>query len=611
MRKGLLLTLVMVAIALSGYQALGRAPTISNIRDIVVGDADTATPPNTFVYPNAIDLNDKVSDIDGSDDQITWSFYEGSGTYQINGVDTQATSTLTAQIDPANKIAGPSVTANDPDDTDANNLTATIRNATLSPISGPNTDPGANNPEGFVDGTDKLVTLFASDGSSVGEKSFMVYTANDENDHTSPPTAIPTPCLNFDLRTTTGGFRTVKSGTGTFSSADGICIEVPGPGNNDLEWRSEYGTARGLELVDNAVWRCRVTAHNAGNVEETVPLWVFLFENGSQPEDTLLAGNVYGGEFVFLDASGMGGANTVGIARTNFEVWITPMAVQTAAWRDTTSGAFAPESDLHNDMRIRFRVFDVATSGGSSTGFGAENDLGSVCWDALAVDRFSLVDLIRGDVVYEDTALSTDTGLPLAEQWYAKYPSATTVTVDTGGVTLTPVLTNPGTPGVTGWLNQTIELFPGDGSASRGDYTKLTTDYPVPWEADTLYMVEFVMSAPGPVNHPNGLENQADIIRVGMDSATQEIGGMVLVDNNNMAASGPAMTSCPATPKSTPDTFTAFLFSHNVTLVGETTAHRLRPRADLINAATFGTANGMGGLDSIKYHSCKVTKVTF
>jgi len=602
MKKGLLLTLVMVAIALSGYRAMGRAPVVDDIKDIIVGDAG-ATPANTFVYPDAIDLNGIVNDPDGSDDQIIWSFYEPSGTYLINGAGSLADTQAASVINPptANKIAGPSVTAADPLDANGG-YTATVRNATLSPLAGGNTDPGAATPAGdYIAGSAKTITLFASDGSTIGETTFIAYSANDQNDATSPAQAPVYPCITYNFAgSSTNGYQTkVSGGTATFSpTATGICLEVPALGNNDVEWQGPYGeNPYGIELVANSVWRCRITAHNSGNAAETVPMWMFLFDNAFRSEDAgRIGANAFAGEFVFLDAPTQGSANTVGVTRTNFECWIAPMAVQTAAWNDLSSGGVATDCDLYNDMRLRFRVFDLVTGpDGSPLGYGADTDLGAVCLDQVQVDRYLLADMTADAVVYDKTIT-----LAGADRWTATAPNSTVT--EASGVTITPTVS-----GGVGWGNDVIKLTPGDGNWGDFSDAQLGDDFPIIWEANVLYMIEIMMSAPA----SGTPENQGDVIRMGMDCPTNEMAAMFLVDNNSLAASGPAATSSPGTPKATPDTFTAFFYSHNVSNVSVVSARRLRPRIDILNASSFSTGNGVGGLDPTKFHSCKVTKIHF
>lgn len=598
MRRGLTVTLVMVAIALSGYRALGRAPVVSDILDIVVGDAESATPPNVFVYPNAIDLNAKVNDPDGSDDQIIWSFLESSGTYLINGVGSLASAADATNPAADKKIAGPSVTAQDPDDSDSG-LTATVRNATLSPIGGPNVDPGV---AGIVAGSAKVITLFASDGATIGQTDFIAYTANDELDHTSPTTAPPVSVVNYNFAGSNRGWMT-KADAGNIVSfavvSNGICLEVPAAGSNDGEWQSPYGATPGVDLVANSVYRCRITAHNAGNGAETVPMWMFLFDNGYRAEDAPeIAANAFAGEFVFLDAPGQNGANTVGVARTDFECWIAPASVQTMAWNDADSGGVAAAADPYNDIRLRFRVFDR-----DGLGYGAETDLGRVCLDEVQVDRYLLADLQRGTVAYDKPIT-----LAGADKWTvlmsAETDGRTDPVTDSGGVTLDPTVS-----GGTGWIDgDVLQLVPGDNV--WGDYSdaQLGDDFPIVWTANKLYLIEVVMSAPGPATLA-GMQNPGDVIRLGMDCPTNEMAVMNFVDANSLQAAGAGATSAPALPKATPDTFTALFYTHNVSLVPVASARRLRPRIDILNATAFVTGQGVGGLDPTKFHSCKVTEL--
>jgi hypothetical protein len=73
MSKGLKVSLVTVAIALMGMSAMATAPVISDIPDPIVGGGETVTPSNTFVYPDAINLNFYVQD-DGGIENVVWSY---------------------------------------------------------------------------------------------------------------------------------------------------------------------------------------------------------------------------------------------------------------------------------------------------------------------------------------------------------------------------------------------------------------------------------------------------------------------------------------------------------------------------------------------------------
>jgi len=92
MRKGLTKTLMAVAVAIMAVQVMAMAPVILDIPSPVVGNAENVTPANGFVYPDAIDLTQYVTDLESDSAQIIWS-YEIIGTpkYRINNKDSMVT----------------------------------------------------------------------------------------------------------------------------------------------------------------------------------------------------------------------------------------------------------------------------------------------------------------------------------------------------------------------------------------------------------------------------------------------------------------------------------------------------------------------------------------
>ena len=99
MRKGLITALMAGALSL-GATSFAAAPTIFNLPDVTVGDLDApdcvGTGANFFVFTNAINLDEKVSDPDTPKASLLWSFAEyddildldsnpASQWYQVNG----------------------------------------------------------------------------------------------------------------------------------------------------------------------------------------------------------------------------------------------------------------------------------------------------------------------------------------------------------------------------------------------------------------------------------------------------------------------------------------------------------------------------------------------
>jgi hypothetical protein len=92
MRKGFLFTLLSIAFALTQVSnTYAEAPIIADPGDVIIGDLEGATNPatgtNVFVFPDAFNLGDIVSDDQTDDADIKWSFFEATGLITINGVE--------------------------------------------------------------------------------------------------------------------------------------------------------------------------------------------------------------------------------------------------------------------------------------------------------------------------------------------------------------------------------------------------------------------------------------------------------------------------------------------------------------------------------------------
>jgi len=182
MRKGLTVTLMSVSIVMMGAGAMAMAPVIGEIPSPIVGDAESVTPANLFVYPDAFNLANYVHDDATASGDIKWSFeIVGAAKYNINGVQPMNTGGGDDPINPGAKQINNQVLGGE-ENPDGNAASITIRNVNLSPIGGPNTDPGAS---GIVASETQLVTLYASDGTTYSMKSVFFYTDNDGADRLS------------------------------------------------------------------------------------------------------------------------------------------------------------------------------------------------------------------------------------------------------------------------------------------------------------------------------------------------------------------------------------------------------------------------------------------
>lgn len=554
MRKGLTLTLMtVVAIAMMGT-ASAMAPVIGDIPDIIVGDESAATPPNVFVYPDAINLDNFVTDADDPIANIRWS-YEVVGTqlYSINGV-----APLTTSDDPVN----PGAKAIDQSDTDAakvdaNAKTITVRDIALSPIS----NPSAPDP---VQDHSQAVTFWASDGEDVDSHTIVIWTDNDSNDRLSPEVGGGELIYsrNFAGGELTGWTWQLTVGGATSSSpaGQGLCIGVPLGGVNIGQWNQ---TANFIDLTPNAVFEIRATMDSTQSTLEAVPLFDFVYDNFPNPATSP---NAYGGDYLFLGNEG--GANAPGSGgRTNYRVFFTPMPILTPQFNNATTGAFTAANAPLNDMRVYFRIIDA-----DGAGYNAEADQGVICMENIAIWKYDMAqETAVGAAEYDVQNITASTHYGLAPG------GGTNFNFSGGDVTISP--TN-----AQGWNDEGIMIVqPGDNVLNVATGVGVLDDFPVAWDSDELFKVTVVLSG----SNAAADTNPPDAIRMGADGPTTE-----LLCANNVTPN----FSTIGTPKQDatvggPQTYVCYFYTHNETRSGLPNSHQIRPRFDLINVAALG-ANG-------------------
>jgi len=611
MRKGFSVTLATVAFAMLGFKATAMAPTIDAIPDIIVGDAENSSDANVFVFPNAIDLNAKVHDDDTSAAGIIWTFATSGGVYALNG----ATPVNIATDDLVNPPAAKRVdTQNDARDTDTNPRTVTVRDILRSPLPNLATYPAGSNGvtnSGTPPGTiidSRVVTLYASDGSTMSlanGASFIVYTRDNGFDAYSPEFTPPNTVYgpkNFKTAAgRTGWVFSQTGGSATQSSGDGIglCITVPAAGSNDGNWATPYGT--GVQLTANSVWETRMTVTTTQTVQGLTPLFVMVYDNnGGQDE--------YGGEMFYLDNEGgaNGPINPGTVGRSDFRVYMMPIQEQTPQFSDATNGFFTPTLDSANDMRLILRILD------SGLGFGSELDTGTVCWTDILVNKWDLtadmvVDNANVFSVSSFVNAATTPGQPGSFQQDAA-GDVTNLTFNAGGsVTLAPA---------TSWANGYITLFrPGDFNVnlSGSGSTAVNVDnWPITWEADTTYYIEYLLSSPNAASEVD----PPDAIRIGADVETSEI----LCDNfavpNTPDLSGGGFTASSSRGVSmpragTPQKYGCFFFSHSITKSAIADSHRWRPRFEILGSGGLAPLGRTSSTHGITVNGVTVKKVHF
>jgi len=570
MRKGLTLTLMAVVVSVMGLQAMAVAPVVIEIRDIIVGDAEDVSAANIFVYPDALDLNDYATDDGLPSDDLFWSFYDSTETYIINGMDS-----LSGSDDPTSPPAAKTINLAD-DETyvadagnvwnsrDTNPETITIRNNALSPITGSDyEEPGY---DGLDAGT--ALTLFCSDSDKYGSATLFVYSNNEGFDSFSGEGFVPIPVITRDFTGSTNGWtfeHLYGSTTSSSSTSGGICISTPAAGDQGSQWVGPYGETLygGTSLIDNNVYRIRLTMNSTQTTVNQCPLWDLIIEN--QTPTGSAGAFCYGADYWFLD--NWGGANAIqgpSVGRASFDIWWTPPCVNLPSWQ---SAAFSAEQDAQNDMRMQFRMIDFA-----SMGYNAENDSGTICISEIKVDRADISSLVSSATVYAEDNLT-------ASNWRstpAVSAGSTDSTFADGDLTIAPT---------SSWGDEIINVEPGDTDFSTGN---LADNYPFAWDGNTLYKMEVEMSAPD----ANSEAHPPDFIILRIDSASNELFmESYIVPNMDRAAM----------PKQGGGTYVGFFYSHNATLASDAELKNLRAHLAVgsLNAITAFTNDGGVVIESI------------
>jgi hypothetical protein len=409
MKKWVIPTLLTVSFALAqAVNTYAEAPTVRDWPDVCIGDIESITPSvtqgNVFVFPNAFDVrNFFVSDDTATSTDVKWSFLQLSGnTILINGVGSLSGvgGALGSNSDPIQPPTSLRITSNntDPGDTqsplpnqleDGNEFTLTFRDATLSPIAGPNTEPGMT---GTVNTS--VITVFASDMTTASQFNVIVKTVNDATDSLTGGIQLTTE-NNFDFSAGTFGwqsnlrlFTTVVTAAGA-QGANGLCLTVNGAtGGQAASWFGDFNNPD-IELTSGKIYQLLADVFTDQTVADKIPLIDFNVSN--------IIGE-WGNDAYFVDASGgaAGFDRPQGIDVAN--IWVTPMAVSIPAW---ATGAFQPAEDALNDGYIVFSVLNF------NPGIAFANDAGTVCLKSLRISSGNVDDL-NGSVVFDSVPNTTD-----------------------------------------------------------------------------------------------------------------------------------------------------------------------------------------------------------
>lgn len=593
-KKGLTLLVALTALALVAGRSNAMAPTILDPGDVIIGDLE-GVGDNNFNFPDALPL-----DFLGSDDSfaspslIKWSYWTNDSTIRINGVDPLPSPDLNLAVDPDNTT--PTIYRIDLNDFDTGNpnqdgtaRTITFRNTALSPVGGPNVDPGV---AGIVTTQTRMVTLFASDCTTASSRTITVYTSNNTSDSVSGTAPGLIDILDDDLSDVSNWVYATLSGTATSGTATGICVSVPLTGDNYAGWvqTNDVGAANGyITLVDQQIWRMRTSVFGTEPPAGNSPLFVIDYINNYFTPATfnLLSQGTYGGTHIVLD--GQGGANaagyrdTPGLGRDSYDFYLTPLAMLMPQWRgdvDIDFSAYSTHEDAINDMNLALRILDL-----DSAGIVANEDFGTICLTRFQIARGDLFALWNpNDTPVYGPALRDDLFSPASLDAVEDLNE----TNSTGSIdNNTNIASYKLAPGL-GETGSRKTLLPFDQTISGSFNEKL---YPIVWTADKLYLYEVAGRAAGGSD-----TDPADIVDfIGFVPTTE-----LLLDNITLRGfAGDANTNhmyragsfrLPANVNNADQKMVTLFYTHNVTLSpGTDGPNRITPRITISN---FGSAVG-------------------
>jgi hypothetical protein len=510
-----------VSFALATVKSFAEAPTIRDWPDMIIGDIESVTQSvtagNVFVFPDAFDSRDTfIADDTENSVTVKWTFLQLSGDdILINGVPSLdgLGGPLGGTSDAIQPPVSRQITANnaDPGDTqspdlgeleDGNEFTLTFRNATLSPISGPNVEPGS---VGLVDTA--VLTVIASDGTvtSTIPGDMIVQTVNDGTDSLTEGISLD-PLDSFDFSTGALNWTSaVLTGATAAQNANGLCVTVNGPGGASLGlWNSPaFNVDPPIELVNGKAYRARFDLSSSNSDPDEIPIIILSYSS--------LA---WGGNAFWIDV--LGGAN--GVDRPQgidvADMWITPVPVRIAAWQ---TGAFQPAEDAFNDAQLQFAVPNV----NANINFAVDN--GTICVATLSISSGDVSSLGSGtavlgpvtptDAVFDalsitDSTLAADTALPDSAGFVAAGARFAVAPVSGNSAASNPLFRAAGLGLLT---------F-GDTNA-----TSLSDTNAIPWNSGVLLDTQIT------VESESGGTDPVDATAISFLAATSETGGAMYV----------------------------------------------------------------------------------
>ncbi|MEN6626391.1 MAG: hypothetical protein ABFD69_09210 [Candidatus Sumerlaeia bacterium] len=575
------------------------APTIAELPDVIVGDAENSTQANVFVFLNCTRLN--ASDDLTPGDQLKWSYVSEDNVYMVNG-----TAPIDLLVDDV--VNPPNAkrldTHNDPLDTGSPG-TATVRDNLRSPVGekgglGPYPESHGTSPTGTGIIDSRVVTLFASDGTTFSSRSFIVYTNDNGYDQYSAPKIV----YSADpITTVPTGWSYAQNWPTPAGPPElpGLCIKAEKGGTKDASWNSPYGV---VSLTDYSAWEVRMKVATTAVTAFHTPTWMLVYDNYGNEEN---GNNEYGGETFFVDNEGGANSPIAGIGRSEFSVFIMPVQQLTPQFGQYSHGSGWTQPtiwDARNDMRLIFRVMGIPQYPPDMW------DAESVALQSIVVIKHDLLDMKVDSTVMNVTSFVDGVANPGNPRGFS---------IDAQGTTTTLTFNMDGTATIapeTNWNDSTYVLFrPGDKIVQEnGQYVEsaFADNYPIRWVADSLYYIEFMLSAPSAWAELN----QPDIIRVGADTFTNELlSDNFLVPNTPELYDGkigPTTVRGVSTPRyGTPQRYTCFFYTNSVSKTAVAGGARWRPKLDLATRPDISPNGRTDNLAGFTVHSLTVKKVHF
>lgn len=370
--------------------------------------------------------------------------------------------------------------------------------------------------------------------------------ASDAEQGLSAPTVVDFTQNGGDMHGWMGCALPGVGGT-TSVSAAGLCMSVPGPGINLVGWVSPD---RIVELVDDTVYRLRMTLSTDQTATDAIPLFIVNYDNYVSTSGGADQSNI-GGFFWMLDVDG--GAQGIGRpqGRTTFDFYIAPNAFNTPQWK---SGAFTPQADPVNDIRIWFEINDTNAS------LLSENDSGTICVsraEILAIPRTSFAVASTPYNPPINTATHFAPALGEANQG--------TASIDNAAATARFQVATSGSNRLT--LGPTDPLQP----------TVNRQLYPVVWTPDTLYRLKSRIRAESSEHDP------VDVIFMSFDTSNIELGAS---QYTTRGAAGGILDGV-ASPKLAAADYEGYFHGQGGTASSTLDANRLRPEVFFFNAPSI------------------------